>query len=109
MTIVGTPPNVVIRSRSISSRTRSGSKWWTMTSLPPAAVLVTRTAWQPVAWNSGTVRRYPDCVVPETSVRADLPYRSWPRVFTKKRFIRFVHVLRCVPTAPFGRPVVPDV
>jgi len=27
----------------------------------------------------------------------------------KKRFMRFEHVLRWVPTAPFGFPVVPDV
>ena len=57
MTMAGTPPKMVMRSRSMSSRARSGSKWCIMTSLPPAAVLVTSTAWQPVAWNRGTDKR----------------------------------------------------
>ena len=57
MTMAGTPPKMVMRSRSMSSRARSGSKWCIMTSLPPAAVLVTSTAWHPVAWNRGTDSR----------------------------------------------------
>ena len=57
MTMDGTPPKMVMRSRSISSRARSGSKWCIMTNLPPAAVLVTSRAWQPVAWKSGTDKR----------------------------------------------------
>ena len=57
MTMAGTPPKVVMRSRSMSSRARSGSKWCIITSLPPAAVLTTRTARQPVAWKSGTLSR----------------------------------------------------
>ena len=61
MTMVGTPPKVVIRSRSISSRARSGSKWCIITSFPPAAVLVIMTAWQPVAWKRGTDSRYEFC------------------------------------------------
>ena len=40
---------------------------------------------------------------------SDLPNRSWPRVLMKKRLIRLVQMLRCVPTAPLGRPVVPEV
>ena len=57
MTMAGTPPKVAMRSRSISSRARSGSKWCIMTSFPPAATLVTMTEWQPVAWKSGTESR----------------------------------------------------
>ena len=48
---------MVIRSRSISSSARSGSKWCIITSFPPAAALAIITAWQPVAWKSGTVSR----------------------------------------------------
>ena len=52
--MVGTPPKIVTRSRSISSRARSGLQRRIITSLPPAAVFGTSTEWQPVAWNSGT-------------------------------------------------------
>src|ERR1700733_6210449 len=48
---------MVILSRSISSRARSGSKWCIITSLPPAVVFDTRMAWHPVAWKSGTEGR----------------------------------------------------
>ena len=54
ITMAGTPPKVMIRSRSMSSRARSGSQWCIITSLFPAAVFATRTEWHPVAWNSGT-------------------------------------------------------
>ena len=57
-TIAGTPPNVVTRSRSISSSARSASHLCISTSLPPAATLATRTEWQPVAWKNGTDSRY---------------------------------------------------
>jgi hypothetical protein len=43
------------------------------------------------------------------SVSDPVPKRSGPGVLMKKRFIRLVHMLRWVPTAPLGRPVVPDV
>ncbi len=57
MTMAGTPPKVTMRSRSMSSRARSGSQWCIMTSLLPAAVFATRIEWHPVAWNSGTDNR----------------------------------------------------
>ena len=41
MTMAGTPPKVVMRSRSSSSSARSGSKWCIITSFPPMAMLVT--------------------------------------------------------------------
>jgi len=108
MTIVGTPPNIVIRSRSMSSRARSGSKWCIITSFPPAARLETMTEWHPVAWKSGTDRRKAACVFSPTGAR-DVPNRVAPRVLMKKRLMRLVAMLRWVPTAPLGRPVVPDV
>ena len=79
MTMAGTPPKVVIRSRSISSRARSGSKWCIITIFPPAPMLPTMTAWQPVAWKSGTESRIALCTLPEGSTRdraeAQLPAR----------------------------------
>ena len=67
------------------------------------------TEWQPVAWNSGTERRKAACVFSPVVSRAGLPKRVAPRVLMKKRLIRLVPMLRWVPTAPLGRPVVPDV
>ena len=112
MTMAGTPPKVPIRSRSISSRARSGSKWCIITIFPPAAMLVTMTEWHPVAWKSGTESRKAGCVFSGRSPvdsRAAAPKRMEPRELMKKRLIRLVHMLRWVPTAPLGRPVVPDV
>ncbi len=43
MTIAGTPPKVVIRSRAISSSARCGSKWCIMTIFPPAPMFPTMT------------------------------------------------------------------
>ena len=57
ITMAGTPPKVAMRSRSISSSARSGSKWCIITSFPPAATFVTITEWHPVAWKSGTESR----------------------------------------------------
>ena len=57
ITMDGTPPKVAMRSRSMSWRARSASKWCIMMILPPAARFVTMTEWHPVAWNSGTERR----------------------------------------------------
>jgi len=108
MTMDGTPPKVPIRSRSINWSARSGSKWCIITSFPPAARLETMTEWQPVAWKSGTDRRKAACVFSPTGARA-VPKRVAPRVLMKKRLIRLVAMFRWVPTAPLGRPVVPDV
>lgn len=57
MTMAGTPPKLVIRSRSMSSRARSGLKWCIITSFPPDAVWEMSTAWHPVAWKRGTDSR----------------------------------------------------
>ena len=108
MTMAGTPPKTVIRSRSMSSRARSGSKWCIITNLPPAAVLVTSSAWQPVAWNSGTDSRLAFWTPGDASFWAWVR-RMPPTVETKNRFMRLEQLLRWVPTAPFGRPVVPEV
>ena len=108
MTMAGTPPKMVMRSRSMSSRARSGSKWCIITSFPPAAVLVTSRAWQPVAWKRGTDNRLAFWV-PLLTSPGPPPRRRPPTVATKKRFIRLDALFRWVPTAPLGFPVVPEV
>ncbi len=109
ITMDGTPPKVAIFSRSISSRARSASKWCIMMIFPPAARFVTMTEWHPVAWKRGTESKKAGWVLVPVSSSAAVPKRVEPRVLRKKRLIRFVHMLRWVPTAPLGRPVVPDV
>ncbi len=54
--MVGTPTKVVTRSRSISSRARSGSHLYIITSFAPDAVEPSMTGMSPVTWNSGTMR-----------------------------------------------------
>src|SRR5436190_22577605 len=60
-TIDGTPPKLVMRSRSMSSRARSGSHLYISTSLLPADVAPCRVEWQPVAWKNGTDRSWAPC------------------------------------------------
>ena len=93
MTMAGTPPKTVIRSRSMSSRARSGSKWCIITSLPPAAVLVTSSGVAaggveeraPTAgWRSGR---------PATAAVWARLRRMPPTVATKNRFIRLEHAV----------------
>ena len=52
-TMAGTPPKVVMDSRSISSRARPASHLYMITIFPPKNRLATRTEWQPVAWKNG--------------------------------------------------------
>ena len=53
---VGTPTKVVTRSRSISSRARSGDHLYIITSLLPPSVAPSMTGTSPVTWKSGTMR-----------------------------------------------------
>ena len=62
-----------------------------------------------MAWNSGTESRMAGWAFSLDVVQAGEPKRMPPRLLTKNRFIRLEHMLRWVPTAPLGRPVVPDV
>src|SRR5579883_2024933 len=52
--IVGTPPALLIFSRSISCIARSASNLRISTILPPDATVGPSTAKQPVAWKNGT-------------------------------------------------------
>ena len=45
---------------------------------------------------------------PPSSMRAPPPRADW-RLLTKNRLMRLVQMLRWVPSAPLGRPVVPEV
>ena len=72
-------------------------------------MLETMTEWHPVAWKSGTESRKAGCAFSLVDSRAAVPKRMVPRELMKKRLIRLVTMLRWVPTAPLGRPVVPDV
>ena len=54
--IVGTPTNCVMRSRSISSRARSGTHLYMITSLKPPRKQLIMTGISPVTWKSGTQR-----------------------------------------------------
>src|SRR3954466_16257472 len=110
-TIDGTPPKLVTSSRSMSSRARSGSHLYMITSLPPKAVLATSTEWQPEAWKNGTESKYAfwvdAAVAAVAAVAADgsscLPLRMADRFAAKIRLSRLVQMLRWVPRAPLGR------
>src|SRR5688500_1463095 len=93
-TMAGTPPKLVMRSRSMSSRARSGSHLYMITSLPPEARLATRTEWQPVAWKKGTDRRYAgwsDGAAAAGAADAD-PERRAERAAPKPKLTRLVQM-----------------
>src|SRR4051812_41648232 len=121
-TIDGTPPKLVMRSRSMSSRARSGSHLYINTSLLPADVAPCSVEWQPVAWKNGTDSSCAACAgalpaptgagwaggsSPSSSMIELI--LSIDRAPEKPSDMRLVVKLRCVPRAPLGRPVVPDV
>ena len=105
MVIVGTPTNCVTRSRSISSRARSGVHLYIITSLKPFVKHESMTGTSPVTWKSGSARMklvskgfgsLGGCVMAPTSARqanarSEESTAEWAE------------------TAPFGKPVVPDV
>ena len=94
LNIVGTPPNVVARSRSMTSRTLPGSKRGTSVSSPPACTVTFMIELMPKTWNSGSV----------ATVTVSGPASTWSQP-TRAAAAR----LACVSVAPFGVPVVPDV
>ena len=101
----------VTPSASIRSSATSGSHFRMNTSVPPKYAWVTRIEWHPVAWNSGTGTSStddPDDVPPGRGPGPE-PERSELRAPTYMRLVRFVQMLRWVPSTPFGRPCVPDV
>ena len=62
--MVGTPPAVVTRSRSISWKARTGSHLRIITSLPPVARAGFMEAEKPVTWKKGIDTSVTRCGVP---------------------------------------------
>ena len=108
--MVGTPPVEETRSASISFMAASGSQRRIITILPPAFMLGLRLADRPVAWNIGTTSR----LTRWGSLCGSLSGRGWParrklRAAEMPLAMMFEVMLRWVPSAPFGFPVVPEV
>ncbi len=62
-----------------------------------------------MAWKNGTESRYAFCTPAPGIAAGGASDRAAPRAAQNTRLIRLVQMLRWVPSAPFGRPVVPDV
>jgi hypothetical protein len=99
----GTPPVAVTFSRSISRNASTVSHLCISTSLLPLASEPISVALQAVTWNSGiTIRMVRGCGAGGISPRRNAdcaPLKALDRMLVVR--------LRCVPSAPFGRPVVP--
>ncbi len=107
-TIDGTPPKPVSRSASMRCSARSGSHLRMMVILLPALVPPTREAWQPVAWKSGTDSSGAACwLCWAISASRSMPERNAVRAAAKRMPSGEPAMLRCVPSTPLGRPVVP--
>ena len=108
--MVGTPPVELTFSRSIRAMAGSVSQRRISTILPPAFRAGDRFADRPVAWNIGTTSRLTRC----GSLCGSLSGNGWParrklRVAEMPLAMMFDVMLRWVPSAPFGLPVVPEV
>ena len=106
--IVGTPPAFVMRSRSISSSACSAFHLRCMTSFAPPMSAGIMTAKQPVAWKNGTEIRIARRWFGSGGGGCS-PRRRCMRACAASALKTFEMMLRCVVTAPFGFPVVPDV
>src|SRR3954454_19642881 len=102
---VGTPTKLVMRSRSMSSRARSGFHLYMITSFNPAEKQESITGTQPVTWKSGTMRMNDGA--PAGAGASGRRARSMAPRHPKPN--RACTMDRWVETAPLGRPVVPDV
>ena len=91
---VGAPTRCVISSAARSRSAAAASKRGIRTTVPATAVMAQTWAIRPVTWTSGTT----------TSERS--PSR---RPYTRSKVTQECTTFPCVATAPFGRPVVPDV
>ena len=90
--MVGTMKSRVTPSRSVSRSTSAGSKRGSITWVPPSPVRKCAVP-QPLTWNNGIVQQH---VVAGDAVGEGV--------------VHGVQVeARCDSTAPFGRPVEPDV
>ncbi len=92
--MVGTPKNSDARSAAAASSTASTSKRSSRTADAPAASVPCRPTPRPCMWNNGNA-----------STRRSSGVHRHARRNASTLDVRFA----CVSTAPFGRPVVPDV
>src|SRR5579875_2488246 len=107
--IVGTPPTLLIRSRSISSKARTGSHLRIITILAPANRLGLRIAKQPVAWKKGTLIREARCGALGSGAGGASPRRRNERAAEAPWAMLLELTFRWLAIAPFGFPVVPEV
>ncbi|CAB5031864.1 unannotated protein [freshwater metagenome] len=103
---VGTPTKFVTFSREMSSRAFSASHLYMMTSFNPATQQLIMTGMQPVTWKSGTMRMK---LVGNALGSGFDPSRRLSTARRNEKPISAEIIARCVDTAPFGRPVVPEV
>jgi hypothetical protein len=94
--IVGTPPAIVTRSPVIRSTIEAASRCLPVKTCFAPAIVAACGIPQAFAWNIGTIGR--------THSRGPIPTPAAEVAANECSTVE-----RCVYTAPFGRPVVPDV
>ncbi len=107
--IVGTPPALVQRSRSIRAIARARSQRRIITRRPPRKRFGTRVAKQPVTWNSGIESRPTFWGADGSGTGTGSPRRRKARAAENGWAITLLAPARWVPIAPLERPVVPEV
>ena len=107
--MVGTPPADWIFSRSISSKARITSHLYIMTSLAPENRLGLRTAMQPVTWKNGIEISDERWGAFGSGAGGASPRRRKLRAPAAAAVMMLELTARWVASAPFGRPVVPEV
>src|ERR671912_2043472 len=117
---VGTPTNEVTRSRSISSSARAGSHRYMITSFTPEEKHPSITGIRPVTWNNGTTRMRtgvaaaaaaaaPAAASGDVAASTEGAWRARSMAVRQPQTLSEWTTGLWVDTAPFGRPVVPDV
>ncbi len=106
--IVGTPPALVTRSRSMSCIARSASHRYISTSFVPLSSDGAITAWLPVTWKNGTASST-DFWAAGSGAGSGSPRRTKLRAAANTGATAPMPMFRWVPSAPLGAPVVPEV
>jgi len=110
-TTVGTPDSERTRSVSTRSRASAGSHLYISAIFAPMAVMTYRPV-RPPMWKNGKVCSATGCSGSAAAAAASgsaAAARRAARVADTSELLRLVTWLRWVATAPFGRPVVPEV
>jgi hypothetical protein len=105
--MVGTAVTLLTHSRSMRSSATSGSHLCMRTTVPPPQTCAQSAEWQPVPWKSGTGTSTVDGS--GGAVGIGIPARMAPRAVANWLLTTLLQRLRCVPSTPLGRFVVPDV